>query len=319
MPVNPTPRSLHVDQFLTQLSIAYRNPEYIVDDIYPVVPVRKQSDLIPSYDQSHWYRNEARVRAIGEKSQRGGFKVGSTSYYCGRFSFGFEIADEQRDNQDAPFDLDRDGTLFATDKILMAREISFATNHFTTGVWGPADKVGGTDFAKWSDYSQSMPLVNVADYRDGVEALIGREPNTMVMGKLVWLKLKWHPDLIDTIKYTQRGQLSVDLLAALMEVPKILIGRSIYTTSPEGTAEASVTYTRIWGKNALLVYVPAAPSIMTPAAGYCFSWARVPGSLQYIKRMRDEEREVDIVEANSYFTHVQTSKNAGVFLSNAVV
>jgi hypothetical protein len=47
-------------------------------------------------------------------------------------------------------------------------------------------------------------------------------------------------------------------------------------------------------------------------------WQRVEQALTYVKRMRDEEREVDILEANSYFTHAQTASKAGLFLSNAV-
>ncbi len=318
MPLQPTPASLHIDKLMTDHSIAYRNKQYIADTIFPVVTVKKQSDRVPKYDQSHWFRDEAKLRTPGAKSQRGGFSVDTTqTYFCDRYSYGFEIADEQRDNQDEPFDLDRDATEFATDKVLMRREVSFATNWFATSKWG-TDKVGGTDFTKWSDYAGSQPLVDIATYRDVTESLGIPEPNMGILGKQGWLQVKWHPDLIDTIKYTQKGQLSIEQVATLFELDQLLIGRSIYTTSPEGTAEASVTYTRIWGKNMLLLYTPGRPSLLTPAAGYCYTWARVPGSLQYIKRMRDEEKEIDVLEANSYFTHVQTAKNAGVFLSNVV-
>jgi hypothetical protein len=57
---------------------------------------------------------------------------------------------------------------------------------------------------------------------------------------------------------------------------------------------------------------------MTPAAAYAFTWQRVANSLQYVKRMRDEEREVDIIEGNTYFQHKITVPRAGVFASGAV-
>jgi hypothetical protein len=323
MPLQPTPASLHIDQLLTNISISYQNPEYIVDKIFPIVPVNKQSNKIPKYDQSHWFRDEARLRTPGTKSQRGGFSVDtSATYFCDRYSYGFEIADEQRDNQDAPYNMDRDGTEFATDKVLMRREVSFAGKYFTTGQWGSADKTGGTDFTKWSDYGGSQPLVDIANFKDGVEAVIGREPNMGVLGKLVQLQLRWHPDIVDLIKYTAGSAApakpTTETIANVFDLQALLVGRAIYTTSPEGTAETSVTYTRVWGKNMLLLYTPARPSLLTPAAGYCFVWQRVDSALTYVKRMRDEEREVDVLEANTYFTHAQTAKNAGVFLSNAV-
>jgi hypothetical protein len=316
--MQPTARDLHVDALLTELSIGYTNPEYIADRIFPLVRVNKQSDIVPKYDQSHWFRNLAAPRAPGGRSARSGWTVNnSDTYFAMRYSIGHEIPDEVRDNADAPYNVDRDAVAFVTDKILMNREVSFASDFFKTGVWG-ADKTGGVDFTKWSDYASSSPLVDFTTFRDLVELKIGREPNTLVLGKPAWNKLKWHPDLIDLIKHTQRGQLSVDLFATLTEFSRVLIGKAIYTTSAEGTAEGSVTYTRIWDDDALMLWVPEAASLLTPAAGYTFVWQRVPNMIQYIKRMRDEEREVDIIEANTYYDQKVTAARAGLFMADAV-
>lgn len=318
MPGQPTPQDLHVNALLTNISIGYKNPAYIADQAFPIVRVNKQSDIIPAYNQSFWFRDDARVRAPGTKSTGGGFTVDtSATYFARRFSRRFEIPDELRRNADAPWNIDRDATNFVTDKTMMRREVAFATVHFTTGVWG-ADKVGNTDFLRWSNYGGSTPDVDVDTYADEVEGKIGAEARVMILGKQVHLKLKNHPVLMDRIKYTQRGQLTPELIASLLELDKYLVGRSIYTTSIEGTAEGSVSYTRIWGKNALLLHVPSAPSLITPAAGYTFTWTVVPEALQYIKRMRNEEREIDIVEANTYFDQKVTLARAGIFLSSAV-
>lgn len=314
-----TGRDLHVDQLLTNISIGYRNPAYIADQIFPIVPVGKQSDLIPGYNQSDWFRDDAHLRAPGTPSVRGGFGVSNDSYFCRRYSYGFEIPDEVRDNQDAPYDMDRDGTEFATDRVQLQRERAFATNLFTTGVWGN-DDTGGTEFVLWSTYATSDPLVNLTGYIDEVESRIGREANRIVMGKQVWTQLRWHPDIIDSIKYVQRGVATEEIFASLLGLPAgaILIGRSIYTASPEGTAEASVAYSRVWGKNVLVAYVAPSPSLIAPSAGYTFTWRRVQNSIQYIKRMRNEEQEKDIIEANSYYHQKVTVARAGTFLSGAV-
>ncbi len=312
---NPTAQALHVDGLLTNISIAYQNPAYIADVVSPLVSVNKQSNIVPKYDQSFWFRDSAALRAPGTKSRRGGFKIDtSDTYFCPRFSFGFEIADEVRDNQDDPFNMDRDGTNFVTDKVMMRREVAFAADFFKTTVWG-TDKVGVTDFAQWNDYAASSPLVDMEDFKDTMEGLIGREGNCFTMGKQVWSQLKWHPDIIDTIKHTQRAQMTLELFGGLVEIPKILIGRAIRVSSAEGVAEASATYVRIFGKNALLTYRPETASLMQPSAMYTFVWNRVANALQYIKRMRDEESEIDIIESNSYFDQKLTAKNAGVFVS----
>jgi hypothetical protein len=318
MPGQPTPQDLHVNTLLTTVSIGYRNSSYVADQIFPIVPVNKQSDIVPKFNQSAFFRDDSKVRAPGTKSEGGGFTVDTTdTYFANRFSRRFEIPDELRRNADAPWDLDTTATQFVTDKVQMRREVKFATDHFATGIW-TTDVDGGVNFTKWSDYAGSTPDVDVDTYKDTVEALASVEPNKMVVGKQTHIKLKNHPALVDRIKYTQRAQLTPDLIASLLELDSYLVGRSIYTTTVEGTAEASVTYTRIWGKHALLIYVPSAPSLLTPAAGYTFVWRVVPNAIQYIKTMRDEEREVDIVEANTYFDQKRTSARAGAFLEDAV-
>jgi hypothetical protein len=310
-----TSRDVHVDMLLTNMSIGYKNDLYIADSIAPIVPVRRQSDIIPRYDQSHWFRNQAQIRAPGTLSERGGFTVDNTmTYYCPRYSFGFEIPDEVRDNTDAPYDLDRDGTAFVTDRLMMKREVNWATRYFTTGVWG-ADV---TPSVLWSTYGTSTPLVDITTYQDAVEGRIARMPNRFVLGKQVMSVLKWHPNIMDTIKYVQRAVVTTDLMASLLDIETVLVGRAIYTTSAEGTPEANVVYQRVWGNDALLLYTPSAPSLMTPAATYTFTWQRVPNSIQYFTRKRNDEREVDILEGNTYFAQHVTSSRAGQFINNPV-
>lgn len=314
-----TPRQVHVDTLLTTISIGYRNPDYIADQIFPIVEVVKQSDKLTVYDQSYWFRNEARVRAPGTTSVRGGYRVDtSQTYFCDRVSFGYEIADDLRDNADPVFNLELEAVEYVTDKIQLAREVAFATAFFTPGVWG-VDKVGGTDFARWSDYGASDPLADLAEAQEQVEGAIGRTPTTLVLGRQVWTKLKWHPVLVDAVKYTRvGGPITEPVFRDLAEIDRVLIGKAIYTISPEGTVEAAVTYQRVWGKRALLVYVAPRPSLMTPSAGYTFVWNRVPNAIQYIRRFRDEEREVDIIEGNSYFDQKVTAPRAGLLFDQAV-
>lgn len=315
---SPVGRDLYVDALLTNVSISYSNGIYIADGLAPLVPVQLQSGIVPKYDQSPWFRDAAKLRAPGTKSEGGGWSTDLTDkYFCSEYSFRHEITDQDRRLAASPFNLDSESAKFVTDKLQMRREVAFAADFFKTGVWG-TDKTGATDFTKWSDYANSDPLVNLTDFMDTVEGLTAREPNRLVLGKQVWNKLKWHPDVIDTIKYTQTAIVGKDLFASLVGIEKVDIGRAIYTTSVEGTAEASVTYTRIWGKNALMLYTPSSPGLMNPAAMYTFVWQFVPNAIQYITRMRDQERRVDIIEGSSWFDQKVTAANAGLFMSSAV-
>lgn len=315
------PDGLHINQLLTNVSIAYRNGNYIADRIFPVVSVQNRADIVPKYDRSHWFRDDAKPRLSGTKSGRGNFTVNvDDTYYCNRYSWAEEVADDDRANTDAPFNLDVDASELATDKILLKREIAFATDHFTTGKWAN-DETGGTDFAQWSNYATSDPLVDFTTYMDDVEGRIGLEANAVAMGKQVWNKLRWHPTVVDSIKFTQTGVVSEQIFQSLVGISELLIGRALYTTDPEGTSESNVTLQRIWGKNVLFFYKNSRVSLRQPQAGMTFVWANAPatgGSIQAIKQLRDDEREVDIFEANTYFDQKITSALAGTFLSGAV-
>jgi hypothetical protein len=313
----PTTRDLHVDTLLTNISIAYKNVGYIHDLIAPIVPVNAPSGIIPVYNQSDWFRDDAKIRAPRSRSEGGDYTVTSDTFSVARYSYRSEIGDEERDIADSVWDLEVSATEFATDKILMRQERSLAAEIMTTGIWGN-DDAGGTDFTQWSDYAASTPLENATSYMDEIEGRIGVEPNTLVIGKQVWNQLRWHPELIDTVKFTQRGVLDEALVASLLGVDRLLIGRALVTTTPEGTAESSVTYSRVWGKAALFLYVPQRANLRTPASMYTFTWNRVPNSLRYVVRYRDDERETDIVEANGYWQHKVTSGRAGTYLATVV-
>lgn len=323
----PTQSQVHVDQLLTNVLVGFKNAQYIADDAAPILPVDKQTNLIPRVNQSAFFRDDAKIRAAGTRSNRSGFTVDNTmSYFCSRYSLGHEIPDEVRDNTDAPYDMDRESAFFVANAIQLARERAFATNMFASTPWGTT-KTQGVDFGQWSNYAGSQPLEDVTQWKDQVEGLIGMEANQMIIGKQVWVGsggvtngggLKWHPELIDTVKYTQRGQLSIETVASLFELDRILVGRAIFTSTVEGVAESSVTYSRIFGKNALVFYNPPGPSIFKPMAMMTIVWQRVASALQYIKRFRDEQGEFDVIEGNSYFTHKAIVANAGIFASGVV-
>jgi len=128
---------VYVDTLLTAISVGYVNADYIAWQIDPVVPIPRPTGFVPTYMQSDWFRNNAHRRGtgIGMLSRSGSFNLGTDTYAVIRDSLGFELADEVRDATMEPYSPERDGPYFATDKIVMAQELAFAVNIFTTGVW----------------------------------------------------------------------------------------------------------------------------------------------------------------------------------------
>ncbi len=318
---NPDVADLHVNAMLTNISIGYTNPEYVADRVFPLVGVNKQSDIVPEYDKSFWFRDDARIRAPGGELHYGEYKVTKTdTYFCHNYQFAIPIPDEQAANADAPFMPERDATRLVTDKLQLRREVAFATDFMVTSVWGTDDDNAATD---WSDYANSDPISNAETAALTIRQAIGRRPNKLVLADDVWQKLKNHPLLLDRINgAASPGNPAIvtkALVAALLELEEILVISAIKTSSDEGVAEASATYTDVSTKDALFIYVPANPGLFTPAAGYTFYWRPLTGGgPQFVRRIRDEKQRRTEIDAHSYFDQKKTCAKAGYFFNTII-
>lgn len=329
---------LHVNALLTSMSIAHMNKEehYVADKVFPLVGVDKQSDVYAVYQRGDFFQGSedvpassggsgtqamrALLRAPGTVAPVAGYKVDNTnSYRCDNYAIGVEIPDELRGNADAVFALDNEATILATQIQLIRRERAFAMDFMTTGVWG-TDVVGTTNFVKWSDYGGSDPFTDLEDALDSVEGKTGSRPNKLVMGAIVWRRLKHHPDLVDRIKggatTGNPALVQRQLLAQILEIDEVLVGRASYRTSAEG---GTLAMARIMDDDALLLFATPTPGLMTPTAGVSFYWKPLTGgAVQFMRKYRREPERKDVLEAHSYIDQKVTEAQSGYFLSDAV-
>jgi len=307
---NPTSRTVHIDTAMTNISVAYRNPGYIAEQVFPNVPVQHQSDKYFVFSKASWFRNEAGPRAPGTRGPEVEYSISSSVYACKPVSATKTIPDEMVDNADQPLQPRRDATEFVTDKVLMYLEVDVAGHVFGTSMWSASGARGSSSGSLYWDNDSSDPLADVEVARETIISNIGRAPNVMVMGREVWTHLKNHPDLLDRIRYSATGMITVDRARELLEIERILIGDSIYTTSAEG---ATATYSYIWGKFVWLGWVPPNAGLMVPAAGYVLSWKN-----RTIERFRREEEKTDAMRCEMNYDVVPTAPDAG-FLYKTVV
>src|SRR3990167_849719 len=203
---NPVTSDLHIDALLTEISLAIMNEEddYVADRVFPPVYVSKQSDKLLSYDDGFFRADEGDSlrRAPGNEPHEIGYKVTtSATYYADGYAAAHGIPDEDRGNADPVFNLDEEATRLVTEVLRIRRERSFATDFMTTGIWNTkGDKVGSTDFTKWNDVS-SDPFTDIEDGKRQIKLDTGRQPTKLLVGDIVWYRLKHHPDILDRIKY----------------------------------------------------------------------------------------------------------------------
>ncbi len=316
---NPTRSQVHMDMPLTNISIAYRQDanNFIADKVFPIVPVAKQGNKYFTYDIGDFYRTDAQRRAPGTESAGSGWRMSSDTYFCDKWAVHKDITDDDRANADAPINLDRDASEFVTLDILISKEVSFTSHFFTTSLWTGSTTASDITPGNLWDTTAGTPIDDIAEQADSIVKKTGYRPNTLVFGPEVFKELKEHPDILDRIKYTQKGVVTREILAGLFEVDNIYIPYAVRNTAKE---EATDSMSFIYGKNALLCYVEKSPGIMKPTAGYTFVWSGLGNNAygQAITRFRMEQLKSDRVEIEAAYDHKQVGATLGAFFSAAV-
>jgi len=303
----PTLHDVHIEGPLANILIAYRNPNYIADQVLPRVKVTKKSDKYFIFDRDSWFRDELAERGPGDEAKEADYGLTTGSYMCVTRALAKVVPDEVRNNADSPLRPDIEASEFVMDKLLLARERRVAAK--TTGGSGTW-VYSATPATQWSS-DTSNPLGDIDTAIDGVVSVIGRFPTVMVMSWQVWKALRSHPDLLDRIKYTRTDAIvRPEDLSQWTGVPKILVGTQLYEKAQEG-ATSSPAY--IWGDQVWLGYVPDVPSLMTPAAGYILEW-----EAPVVKRYRLDTRHSDKIEVEHSSAEIISASDAGAVLYNVV-
>jgi len=306
----PSSTDVHVDGPLTNLSVGFKNDmkSFVADQVFPTVPVAKQTDKYFTYTQADFFRTDAQLRAPGTESAGSGYNLSTGTYSCDVLALHKDIADQTRANTDAPLDLNRDAVEFLTQHMMLKREQDFASTFLTTSVWG-------TDYnGDWTGTNSAIDQIQ--NGQDTVEDNTGYRPNVLVLGAQAYTELKNNDDVLDRIKYTQTGVVTEQLLASLLGLDKVLVSRAIKNTAAEG---ATASYSRVMtSAEALLVYAPATASLMHPSGGYTFSWTGYSGAKegQRVSRFRMDHLRSDRVEMEMAYDQKLISAALGYYFTS---
>lgn len=323
----PRMSDAHIDRAMTQFSVAMIQDEsnFIADKVFPIIPVSRQSDIYYQYNSGDFMRDEAKQRSAFSESAGGDYGVEAQDpYFCRKYAFHKDLAPEEKLNYDEPLDADKDAVIFVTQKMLIRREMAWASTFFKTGVWGT--EIVGKDASpstgeilQW-DKTGSDPIGDITKQSVAMASRTGYRPNTLVLSPYVFYALKNHYDILDRIKYTEKGIVTTDLLATLFEVDNVYVAWSIVNSAEQGATD-NIDF--IYGANALLCYTPKNPGLRQPAAGYIFAWTGLEGAGAYGNRivrlpMDQLGLGTERIEGEMAFDLKKISGEMGVFFKNAV-
>ena len=309
----PTSTDVHVDAVLTNMSVAYQQEAYafVANRAFPVVNVAKQTDLYFTYSQADFMRDQVQRRADGTESAGTGYGLSTASYSCDVWALHKDIGDQTRANSDNPLNPDMDATRFLSQQMLIRQEVQWASDAFTTSIWG----TDATPSPLW-DAASSTPIADVETAKNTVLTNTGYVPNTVILSYKAFSALVDNADIVDRIKYTSQDSVTEELLARVFNVDRVLVMASVYNSAAEG---AAASYSQVGDKDVLVCYTPSAPGLMVPSAGYTMNWSGVSaglGTSSAISRYRMDTLRADRIEIEAAFDFKIVSSALGYFLSN---
>lgn len=276
----PTPKSVHKDKALSNISVGFQNQMFIAAEVLPVVTVAKQSDYFFKFLKGAWFRDEAKPRGPGGRAARSGFQVSDDTYSCIEYALAHPVPLETINNADAPIKPITNGVNFVTNGVLLKMEVLVAAATFAASVWTSEEDVAGL----WAPTDTTNTFItDVVAAKETIRKRTGVYPNRLVIDSDTFAKLKESAPLLDRIKYSgtqgKPADITAAMIAALFELDRVLIAGAIQSTDEETIAGTEFTAANLWEVNAgkgsaLLYYHTGAPAVDSPNSGYIFNWKK---------------------------------------------
>jgi hypothetical protein len=267
---------------------------------------------------------------------RSGYKVTSALYNCIEYAMSHPIPVELINNADSALAPWATGVRFATNAVMLAKEVIVSLLCCTAANWTNSEDVD----AGWvgtADGSGNTFITDILGAKETMRQAIGVYPNVLVMDAKTFKNIKTEYTVLERIKYTGTSGAPADVttqtLAQLFELDEVLLGGAIRNTDEETVAGTEFTATDLWETNAtkgsaFLFYRPPTPALDTPAAGYIFEWNGGAGQ-QSRSLNQDVYRDVRywwedaakqfVVEASENFDAKVVGADAGYLFYDTIV
>lgn len=261
-----------IDPVLTNLAIGYKQAEFIGEQIFPVVMVDKEGIQIPKFGKGSFVEYETE-RAVGAASNI--ITLDKPKFLpIVLEEHDLSVGVDYREQAESLFDEQTKATRRVVSGIQLRQEIETATllqdkNAYESGHYKDLSAAH-----KWSDYTNSDPVKDVAEAKETVRAACGVKPNVLILGAAVAHKLAYHKVLQDMLGANERKLLTPELLKILFDVDDIIIGNAVTAPAPNKQTKD------VWGNFAALIVrpkvVPSGNDEGEPSFGYTFRRKGMP-------------------------------------------
>jgi len=320
-----TPSDAARNPLLDNVSIAtfQDESEFIMNAIAPTI-AGETTGRYYEIDTDGIARDKAEVRAPGTESAEGMWDLVQREYGCKQVGYK-EVLPEELMKTMGPAAANVTAKSVA-EVIRINTEVRGVTAYMSTGKWardiaGDASNVTDVSFIYWSTTSTSKPVAQVLRERLLMKLRGKRFPNVMVLGAEVEPILLEHADIIGKLNNGQTpGQAamaSLQDLAKIFKVDKVLVASAVYNTSKSTTASNNFIFP---SKSVWMGYVNPHPQVMQPSALYRFTDKMISGNDQGVRNWEywDQPRRSQIVEAAVDDEFKLVAAKQGVWFDNII-
>ena len=316
-------RPFVVSPALTAIAIGYTNPAQtlIADRVLPRTPVAGEKFKWTEFPLAEGFTvpdskvgRKGRVALVEFSGEE---KTESTDDY----GFGdlipnsdIKAAAAARQQGLSNYDPENHAAAWLTNLLMLAREVRVAAVVQNPANYANARVQALAGGAKFSDYANSDPIGVLMGMLDST--LVFRA-NRIVMGQIVWSKVRSHPKLVNAVKgnLTNEGVITRQQLADLLEIKEVIVGEGYVNTAQKGQA---ANIQRVWGNTIAAHYIDA--QVMPEQGGVTWGFSaqfgtRIAGSIADSDVGLEGGREIRVGER---LKEMVVAKDVGALLTGVV-
>ena len=301
--------NLLVRDYLQNVSIQYRNANYVADQLFPIIDGLNPTNKVGKYHKGPWFRDEAEPRAAGTPARVGEFKVTSENLDPINYAFATTVPEEERANANIPssmpIDPDIDALQYIAEKLDLKKEIRGSAVLMATD-WSGVGAGGADGGGTWghSTAASDTFLADIRTSRDTILSNTGIMPNTLFISWPTWSKLQVAPALLALMNPQQlnaNSLVQLDTLSSLIGM-QVIVGSAVKNSDEETIAD-SFTSAYIWGEAdsetngiGFIYYKPPSVGLRTVSAGYQYRIIQSNGQGRLSTTWRDDARHSDMYD-----------------------
>lgn len=311
-------RTVYTSVPLTNISLAYKNEDYICEAIAPIMTVMKDSGKIYSYGMEN-LRIVNTYRSVGGKPNIVETTVSSSDHYSlDDHTLGEFIPEEVIENQEAPINARIDVVEALTDRMLVDKEKALADVLTNTSVITQNVTLSGVD--QWNDYVNSDPIEDIKTAVIAVRAGSGKKPNTLIISWDALQTLLNHPDI--KAFFPGAPMISQDMvmtnMVRLFGLKKLLVGEAQYNNSNLGGTD---TLTDIWSKVAIVAYIEESPRLKSRTLAMTYT-KKAPRRVDLLPQgqggLETVQRKSDYVQISDKYDQVIVDAKCAYLIKAAI-